>query len=65
MSLDHLALMAGGVCIPGSHEAVTIKKTVLGIIPPLGHCTDRILKHTPSLCVKEAYLVVLEFQPEG
>lgn len=29
-----------------------------------GDCTDSSLKHTPSLSVKEDYLLLLEFRPE-
>ena len=45
--------------------SVTIRKTVLGRLLPPGHSTHNRLKHTPSLSVKKAYLLVLELQPEG
>lgn len=35
----------------GLHEAETIREAVLGRLPVPGHCTDRELKHTPSLPV--------------
>lgn len=61
--LDGLALGVGvGACIPESQETVTIKKAVLSRLSP-GHRIDKILKHTPSLSVKEAYLLVLELRP--
>ena len=49
----------------GLHRTVTMGKTVLGRLPPLGHCTDRGLKHTPNLLVKKAHLSVLELSPQG
>lgn len=53
-----------GSCVSGSHRTVTTKKTVLSRLLLPGHHTDSRLKHTPGLPVKEAYLVVLELQPE-
>lgn len=64
MPLDHLALMARRVCIPGSHGTLTIGDRVLGRLPPPGHFTDSRLKYTPSLSVKEAYFLGLELRPE-
>ena len=47
-SLDCLALVARGLCLSGSPETETIGETILGRLPPPGHCTDR-LKYTPFL----------------
>ena len=44
----------GSPGVPGSHRTVTIKETVLGRLPPSGHCTDSRLEHNLSLSVKEA-----------
>lgn len=65
MTLDFLALVDKGTCNLGSHGAITIREIVLGMIPLTGLCIDSILKHTPSLFVKEVYLLVLEHWPEG
>lgn len=62
MPFDHLALVARRTCIPRSHRIVTIRETVIGRIPSSGHRTESRLKYTPSLSVKEAYLLVLEAQ---
>lgn len=59
--LDCLALVAREACVPGSHETVTIVETVLSRLPHPGHRTDTRLKHSPRLSVKEAYLLVPEF----
>ena len=56
---DCLALMASRACIHGSQETVTNEETVLGWLPHPVHSTDSRLKHTPSLYVKKAYLIVL------
>lgn len=63
--LDHLALEARGACIPGSHGNVTIRDSILGRLPPSGHCTGSRLKHTPSLAEKAAYLLVHSFGLRG
>ena len=42
--LDHLALEAGGLEFLGA-MGLTIRETVLGRLPLLGHCADRRLKH--------------------
>lgn len=63
--LDCLTLVARETYVFESHETLTIEETVLGILPLAGHCTDSRLKHTPSVSVKEAYLLVLELWPEG
>lgn len=42
-----------------------IGEIVLGRVPPPEHCTESRLKHGFSLSAKEAYLLVLELQPEG
>ena len=56
--LPCLVLEAGAVgCVPGYHRTVTIGETVLGRLPPPGHCTEDW--HTPSLSVEEVYLLVL------
>lgn len=65
MLLDCLALETRGACIPGPHGALTIREIVLGRIPPPGYCTFNRLKHITSLSMKEVYLFILEFQPEG
>ena len=54
-SLDHLALVATGAHISGFHRTVTIEERNLGRLPPTGHCTDRRLKHTLGLSVKEVF----------
>lgn len=62
--LHHMALEAKVTFIPGSQRTVTIKEAVIGRLQPRGYCIDTRLKHTPSLFVKEAYLLVLELCPE-
>ena len=62
--LDHLALEAGGLEFLGA-MGLTIRETVLGRLPLLGHCADRRLKHTPCLSEKEAYRLVQELWSEG
>ena len=52
MPLDHLALWARGACDPEFHGTVTIRETVLGRLPLLGHCTDSRLRHTPVFLSK-------------
>lgn len=64
MLTDSLALVARGACVPGPHETVTIGDLVLSRLLYPGYCTDKRLKHTPRLSVKEDYLLVLEFQPK-
>lgn len=50
-TLDHLALVTAGACLSGSHGTMAIGQTVLGRLPPAGHCTDSELKHTTqSFC---------------
>lgn len=51
----------GQACVPGSHRTVTIGDTVLGRLPPEGHCPYSRLKHMPSLSVKETSMLILEF----
>lgn len=66
MPLHHQILEVKRSCIPGSKRTVTIRKRVLGRLPPPGCYTGYcLLKHTYSLSRKEAYLLVLELQPEG
>lgn len=65
ISLDCLTLVGAGDDVPRSHRIVTIREGVLGRLPSPGHCTDSGLKHSPSLSVKEAYLLVLELWPQG
>jgi len=38
-ALDHLALVAREACVSEPHRTVTIRKTILGRLPQLGHCT--------------------------
>ena len=45
--LDHLALVARGACIPGSHATVAIGEMVHDRLPPPGHCTGSALRHDP------------------
>lgn len=54
-SLYHLALVATGAHLPGFHRTVTIEERILGRLSPPGHCTDRSLKHTFGLSVKEVF----------
>lgn len=61
--LDFLVLRARA-SVPGLHGTITIRKTVLAKLPPLRHCIDSRLKHTPSIPVKKNNLLVLELQPE-
>lgn len=61
--LDYLTLVASSTYIFESHGTVTNEETVLGWLPQ-GIAHSR-LKQTPSLSVKEAYLIVLELQQEG
>lgn len=58
--LYHMALVARRACIPGSPRTLPPAETVLEWLPPPGHCTNRRLKHTPDVSVKEAYFLVLE-----
>lgn len=51
--------------IPGLYGSITIRKTILGRLPPLRHGIDSRLKYTPSIPVKKNNLLVLELQPEG
>ena len=51
--------------LQGPCGSETIGERVLSRLPPPGHCTDKGLKHTPSLPMKKAHLLYLEFQPEG
>lgn len=62
--LDHLALLTSAACITGSYGTVQIE-TFVAQLPTPGYSTDSKLKHTPSLPVKEAYLLVLELPLEG
>ena len=48
MPFDHLALVAGGACIPGSQGTVATEDTVLGRVPPPEHCIDSKMQHTPQ-----------------
>lgn len=63
MTLECLALVAGGACVPDSHSTLTIRETVLNRLPHRGYCTDS--RHTPRLSVEEACVLVLQLQPEG
>ena len=65
MPFDHLALEAKGGLSSWFHVAVKIKETAFGWLLPLRHYTDSRLKHTLSLPVKRAHLLVLELQPKG
>ena len=38
---------------------------VLSHLPPVGSSTGHLLKHSLSLFMKEAYLLILELWPEG
>lgn len=60
-ALEYVVLEARGTCVPGSHGTVTIRGTILGRLPPPGHCTDSKLKHDPSLPLKDAYLLSWSF----
>lgn len=53
------------IMLQGPCGSETIGERVLSRLPPPGHCTDKGLKHTPSLPMKKAHLLYLEFQPEG
>lgn len=46
--LDHLALVAKGPCIPGSHGTVAIEETVLGRLPFPEHCSNSRLRQTDT-----------------
>lgn len=61
--LGYLTLVASSTYIFEPHGTVTNEETVLGWLPQ-GKAHSR-LKHTPSLSVKEAYLIVLKLQQEG
>lgn len=63
--LDHLALVAKGACVPGSHGTVTIGEMGCDRLLPLGHHTDSWLKHTPSLSVKEPTCLSWSFRLRG
>lgn len=45
MPLNHLALVARGACIPGSHGSVAIEEIVLERLSSPGHFADRRLRH--------------------
>ena len=64
--LHPLPLVARWDCFPGSHGVTTIWESVLGRLPPPGHCTESRRKPHPHphLSVEEAYLPVLGLQPE-
>lgn len=59
MSLDRLALVTSGACIPVSYGSVTTGERFLGRISLPVQCTDSRLKRTP------AYLLDLERWPSG
>ena len=59
MLLDHLVFVAKREGIPELYKNVTIRNTVLGRLPPLGHCSDKRLKHNPNNPVRKAYLLHL------
>lgn len=61
--LDDQALEVTGAFQSHCYRAIIIK--VFGRLPLQGHCTHSRLKHTASLSVKEAYLLVFEFLHEG
>lgn len=63
--LDHMALVASGAGIQGSHGTIKNVETVLGQLTLSGHSTDSRLKHTPILFVKETNLLVLEHCTEA
>lgn len=42
LPLDCLTLVVRGNCFPGFYGTVTIRETVLGKLPSLGHYTDSI-----------------------
>lgn len=64
-SLDLMALEARGACIPGSYGTVIIRQTFLSWLPRPRVLTDKRLKHTLSLSLKEAYVLVPELWPDG
>lgn len=45
-----------GAFVLGSYRMVAIRETILGKLPSLRHCTDR-LKHIPRLSIRDAYLL--------
>lgn len=47
--LDHLALVANAVCIPGSHQTATIRETVLGRLTPPEQCMDNKIDALPPV----------------
>lgn len=49
----------GGACGRGTN-GMTIRETDFGRLSLPGYCTDSSLKHSPSLSVKQAYLLVLK-----
>ena len=49
---DLLALVVRGTCIPGSHETVTVRKTVLHRLLHSGHCTDSNTNTHPGFLIK-------------
>lgn len=44
---DHFFLVAKGPGVPELQGNETVKKTVLGSLPPPGDCTENRLKHKP------------------
>lgn len=63
--LDHLALEAREACVSGPHGTKTIGKILFISLPPKGYCTDRLMKHIPTISMERAYLLVLELKHEG
>lgn len=52
LHLKHLALVAREDFISGPHGSETIRKTVLGRLPPQGHCRQETNTHPQSSCEK-------------
>lgn len=46
--------------VPEFHRSIKNEETVLGWLLPSLHCRKNKLKHTPSLSVQKAYLLLLE-----
>lgn len=63
--LDHLPLVARGVCVPWSHGIVAIGGTVRGRLLTIPRTLHNRLRHNPHISVKEATLVDQELQRRG
>ena len=64
MSLDCLALVTRGACVPESQGTITIENYWHVTTPRALH-KQEAETHTPYLFMKKVYLLILELWPEG